>query len=190
MRTLPRERKGELGDGPLRPRGRNTRQDRRGGLGPVLTDSGRGRWGRRGRPGTGPLDGSGPAPARLSAADGGLGAALRPGAHVRAWLSPSSLRAPAGIVPSPQTPACSPPRPQAPRSSHTAQPNRRLPPGLCHWLRTPREAGLSPLPPPYFRKTPPIGSSAVIGGAGLGSALSGQSGSHSERFCSHGVRLL
>lgn len=90
----------------------------RGGAGRALTALGRERerepmgWtrprapglrtGTLGSPEDGALDGGGPDPARLSAADGGLGPAPQPGAHVRAWLSPSSLRAPAGSVPSPQ----------------------------------------------------------------------------------------
>ena len=93
------ERKGESRGRTLTALGKDRDRGLRGGHSPTLRYSGRGRWERRR---TGPLGGGCPEATRLSAADGGLRAELQPGAHVRAWLSPSSLRAPAGSVPSPQ----------------------------------------------------------------------------------------
>lgn len=112
----PGAEKGSCGAGPDGREEKMRTMDRRGGPVQELRDSGRGRWGH---PGTRPLDGSGLERARLSAADGSLGAALQPGAHVRAWLSPYSLSAPAGSVPSPQFPRQLPAPPSCPEGRYS-----------------------------------------------------------------------
>lgn len=63
---------------------------------------------------------------------------------MRAWLSPSSLRArPREASPSPQPRSQLPAPPAGPSSPSTTQPNRRPPLGRSDWRGTPREAELS-----------------------------------------------
>lgn len=93
--------------------------------------------------GTRPLDGGDPDRARLAAAAGALGGARRPGAHGRAWLSPSSLRARPREGSPPRSPAPAPAPPSGPTSLRTTQPNPRPPLGRSDWHRARREAELS-----------------------------------------------
>lgn len=152
-RTLPRNGKGSPGADPDGP-GQGSRSGTDGEWhGPALRDSGRGRWER---PRTGPLDGGCPEPARLSAADGGLRAALQPGAHVRArGCSPSRPRA-RGSVPSPAAPGLLPAPPSGPQESlHTTQPNPAAAARMPRLAERSEGDGTFPLCPTLFGITSP-----------------------------------
>lgn len=106
-------------------------------------------WGRWGRPGTGALDGGCPDPARLSAANRGL-RGRSPARRARARVAVTVL-APRtrGKRPLPASPGLLPAPPSGPSERYTQRnQTRRLQPRHHDWLRTLREAGLSPAVPP------------------------------------------